>query len=102
MKKSILTLALIIISVGFIAFGQTTNYGTSSGTLGTNNSFFGAFSGNAATGSSSDNAYVGFLADDLQHRVLEIPLLEVRLYIQNWDESGPFVERFVSSGHGDL
>jgi hypothetical protein len=59
MKKSILMLALMV-SVGLISYAQTTNYGTSSGTLGTNNSFFGAFSGNAATASSNNNAFFGY------------------------------------------
>jgi hypothetical protein len=59
MKKSILTLALIV-SVNLAAFSQTHWAGPFSGTTGTNNSFFGSYSGNAALAASADNAYVGF------------------------------------------
>lgn len=40
--------------------GQTTtNYGTESGTLGTNNSFFGYRSGKVITASGTDNVFIG-------------------------------------------
>jgi hypothetical protein len=56
MKKILLSLALLH---GIAAYSQNTNFGTSSGTLGTNNSNFGYFAGNAATATSANNAFFG-------------------------------------------
>src|SRR5688572_30680208 len=59
MKKSVLLFALIM-SVSRLAFGQTLSTGISAGTLGTNNSFYGSFSGNSALATSSENSFFGY------------------------------------------
>jgi len=46
MKKIIASIILAVTSVG-ILYSQNTNYGTGSGTQGTNNAFFGYYAGNA-------------------------------------------------------
>ena len=56
--KTILSAALMV-SVGFVAIGQNTNFGVLSGTSGTNFSYFGWNAGNAATAGSSNNSYFG-------------------------------------------
>lgn len=55
MKKTTLFLLIMVMSMSLMA--QNTNYGVSSGTGGTNSSFFGYFSGNVVTG--ADNSYFG-------------------------------------------
>ncbi len=59
MKKSIL-LPIVLLSVGYSVRAQNTAYGTSAGTGGTNNSFFGYYSGNVANSSSADNSFLGY------------------------------------------
>ena len=49
----------ILLFFSLNCLSQNTNYGTSSGTGGSNNSFFGYFSGNATTGTGKDNAFFG-------------------------------------------
>ncbi len=57
MKK--IKLSIVLAMLVSYAYAQNTNFGTSSGTLGTNNSNFGYFAGNSNNGSSADNAYFG-------------------------------------------
>lgn len=58
MKKTILSVGLGMLA-SMSLMGQTTNYGTNSGTLGTNNSFFGATAGKDALSSSGYNSCFG-------------------------------------------
>ena len=51
--------ALIVLLSPHLLAAQNTNFGTSSGTLGTNISYFGYFSGNASTAASLDNSFFG-------------------------------------------
>jgi hypothetical protein len=58
MKKTIFTFILIH-GICLFVFSQNTNFGSGSGTLGTNNSNFGYQSGLSSTSTSSDNSFFG-------------------------------------------
>ncbi len=58
--RKIIAMTLVAQLVSYSLYSQNTNLGTSSGTAGTNNSFFGYYSGNAVNSSSSDNSFFGF------------------------------------------
>jgi trimeric autotransporter adhesin len=66
LKKVMLsTITIFVIGSFEKSQAQTTNYGTSSGTYGTNNCFFGAFSGQSSSGSGGKNTFFGFKTGQL-------------------------------------
>jgi hypothetical protein len=59
MKKEILFLVLLV-TIPVLCFGQTTNYGTGSGTLGLNSAYYGFNAGKTSTGNF--NVFNGYAA----------------------------------------